>query len=166
MSRRTSRISSRLDGTRCSDCGLGCHISITRSATRFSLISIVALCAFRPPRTMMSRGLRRSRRSQRCCRPWLISARFAALIRFSEPRYQGTIFHDTVRQRSRPTHSFSSKKTFAVSSGLSREMKPLFTALPPGASNKKRQRACTPPSSGSKYGICSFLKSGECSSNF
>ncbi len=58
-----------------------------------------------------------------------------------------------VRLRSRPTARFSSKKFFAVSSGLLREMNPEATAFGPGASRRNRTSASVPPSQGSKSGI-------------
>ena len=63
--------------------------------------------------------------------------------------YQGMMFHETVRGLGKPTSVFR-QKFLAVSSGLLREMKPLFTAPGPAASKRKRQAELVPPSSGSK----------------
>ena len=85
------------------------------------------------------------------------SARLAERTCLPSPMYHGTMFHVTVRFRGTFASAFSSKKFFAVSSGLLREMKPESTALGPGASGKYRISASIPPSHGSKLGM---LKSG------
>jgi hypothetical protein len=58
------------------------------------------------------------------------------------------IFQVMVRFREIPDCWLSSKKFFAVSSGLLREIKPDTTALAPGASSRYKTSAAVPPSHG------------------
>jgi hypothetical protein len=74
-------------------------------------------------------------------------------MRVPVPIYQGTIFHVTVRFLGISASRFNSKKFFAVSSGLLREIKPENRALAPGASSRNRISASIPPSQGSKFGM-------------
>ena len=81
------------------------------------------------------------------------SSRLAERMRLLSPMYHGMMFHVTVRFLGIFASAFTSKKFFAVSSGLLRETKPVSTALGPGASSKYKISASIPPSHGSKLGM-------------
>src|SRR5215218_2966144 len=65
----------------------------------------------------------------------------------------GTVFHEAVNSRSRPTTLFRAANFAADGSRLSRETKPLSSAPSPGDANRNSIFASTPPSKGSKKGM-------------
>ena len=96
---------------------------------------------------------KRSKRRAKDDEPEVISTALAGRIFEPVPIYHGTMFHTTERLRGIPASAVSSKKFFAVSSGLLREINPERTAFAPGASSRNNTSAFTPASQGSKSGM-------------
>lgn len=138
--------------------GLGCGASkIMRCGAALS-INRREWAAFRPTSTSRRRFGSNPMRVTRCGTPIPISCPVAARMVRPLPRYQGMMFHMSVRSRGKPASRFSSNQFFAVSSGLSRDTKPDAIACGPGASSRNRHSAATPPSRGSKFGSCTSAR--------
>ena len=136
-------------------CGEGWEHSKSLSpflSLSISMIWARALCALRPRRTTMRRFCSKFSKSANEASPAAISSVLAARILPLAPRNHGTMFHVIVLARGSPASSFSFKKFFAVSSGLSLDTNPDSTALGPGASRRNKISAPMPPSQGSKFG--------------
>ena len=152
-SRKAFKRRSRFPGALFTKSGLGCGVLRIFIFGLYSEMILSACSALRPTSTIiLSRGSKsRSRVSEE--EPEVRSKLLAGRILDSLPIYHGTIFHTTDRLRGIPACAVNSKKFFAVSSGLLREIKPERIALAPGASSKNRTSAVTPPSHGSKSGM-------------